>query len=143
MQISVKSSDGKPLGSIRFQDQNAVLDAIEDEYFLEFAKRSLIKGITVFHDIYDDEHDRFVMVEKPVYQLDPHFDLAFVKFLEINGYGVTVEHPELDEEIQRVLNSYPPDENKQEIIIKLPELNYLQKTFLLKELKDSENSHVG
>ena len=137
MQVKVKDKSSRFLGRIFFERNKPIFDGVEDADFLDFVKLAEKRGITRFIETYDDANDQFVFSEAPVNQSDPNYHLAFIKYLERNNYDVIDEHPEVDDEINLLLQKYPADENKKQLITKLSQMSYLQKSFLLDELRSS------
>lgn len=76
------------------------------------------------------------MIELPIKKDDLNFPLVLKEWLGRQGYQVTELHPEVEEEIKKILHDFPDDsEDKIDILKRLPEMSYLEMSAILEELK--------
>ena len=138
------SKHNQRLGTLNFGDDGKLTFEGEiDRELAAFVKQSLERGITRSKDIRKGTAQ--VIVEEPISSDNQLFPLAFIEWLSSHGYDVTVRHPEVDQEIEKLLGNIPdtPDthELKDKIRAELPSMNYLEKTFILEKLKEKLMPH--
>lgn len=145
MLLDVKNKTGQLLGLLTFDEQNQVqFIGDHDKNFTEFVKQTQEQGITQIRDIYDPDNKTFVMVEGPIEKSDPNYPSAFREFLGRQGYEVTVKHPEVEEEIKKLLEQFPDNNpDKVDILKRLPEMSYLEQTAILEGLKQIEKDEMA
>lgn len=137
MVLKVKTREGKLLGTLSFPESNQVqfIDK-PDKEFANFVKQAQEQGITQLRDIYDEQTKTFSLVEGPIGQGDKNYPLAFREFLERHGYQVEELHLEIEAEITRLLADFPDNnQDKIDMLRRLPDMSYLEQTFILEELK--------
>ena len=104
-----------------------------DEKFKKFLERELEKGIFTIEDIYDKKSKTFGMTRRGVKREDELFGFAVMDFLRMTGFSITPK--EVDKEIKTILSGFPEDnEDRKELLEKLPSMSNLEKTLLLREL---------
>lgn len=105
-----------------------------DQKFVKFFTKAMEGEITALHDVH--EKNVHLKVLEPVRPSDPNFYLAVIQWLERQGYDVLTLHPEVDEEIGTLLDQLPVGHTlKSEIERVLPTATYLEKTYLLEQLR--------
>ncbi|MEK9180757.1 MAG: hypothetical protein AAB871_00810 [Patescibacteria group bacterium] len=136
MLLNVKNSSGKFLGRLEISKSNRV-DFLDkpDGPFQRFVEESLARGIERLVEVPGKEKRSFVTLVTPIFQKDPLFPPAFKEYLGRLGFEVTEEYPEVEEEIRKLLVDFPADSSKTDILNRLPEMSYLEQTFILEELK--------
>ena len=135
LSLKIKSQRDEPLATIRV-DHGGLVKFI-GEYDKDFA--NLIEhGITQRQELYDQTTQSFAMIELPIKKNDVNFPLAFKEWLGRQGYKVIELHPEIGEEIKKILRNFPDDnEDKIDILKRLPEMSYLEMSSILEGLKRS------
>lgn len=114
-------------GSIKFIEGS-------DKELAFWVNKMLKEGAPVRGDVING--DLLTMIEKVIKPSDNNFPYAVRDFLPTLGYLVTEKHPETEEEIRKLLASYPDSsKEKQKIIKELPSMSHLEQTLLLKALK--------
>lgn len=95
------------------------------------------EGIPMLRDVYDPEEKSFSLVRGMVLRGHELFPLALEKLLEEQGYEVIQEGDErAEEEIKKILGSFSNEnEDKADILNRLPGMSRLERTLLLRELK--------
>lgn len=143
MILQINNKQGNNLGAVSFSETNQPqFIGTSDKKFEQFVLDSLKNGIKRVVDVHTPENNGLTMIEEPVSQSDPGFPLAFKEFLERVGYEVIEKHPETEEEIHKLLADFPNDnEDKIDILKKLPEMSYLEQTIILEGLKKIQSEH--
>ncbi len=112
-------------------------DFLGDETTGKFIREAHKRGITVVRDIPVSEGR--AIVEGPAEKDDSHYPLAFVEWLRRQGYEVLLEHPDVDEELLRLTEKLESDADGALLKGKIEEIlrdaNFLEKTFLLEQLR--------
>lgn len=114
-------------GSIKF------IEGFDKELFF-WIDKVLKEGAPVRGDIISD--NSLIMIEKIIKPTDNNFPYAVRDFLRASGYLAIEKHPETEEEIKKLLASYPDlSKEKQKIIKELSSMSHLEQTLLLKVLR--------
>ena len=131
--LIVKNDQKELLGKIVFSEENVpMVRESECEILTTIFNDILREGVTRLEDI-PGEHER-ALVCVPVGEKDPNFPLALKESLEAHGLRVEIDHPEVMEELLRLLADIPDEDfEKQELIKRFPELTYLEQTYILKQ----------
>lgn len=137
MILQIKDNAGKELGTLILEPLDIFrFEGSFDKHFAEFLQNSLDSGITQVKDIHDPKSHESTIIESPIKKEDPNYFLAIKDFLKRAGYIVTEKHPEALEEIKKLLEGFPDDNpDKIDILKRLPEMSYLEQTFILEALK--------
>ena len=137
MRITVKNREGKTLGVLAFTpDNQSQFIGDYDSNFGIFVDETMKNGISQNRDIYNEKEDKFILVNGPIDPSDKNFPLAFKEYLERNGYDVTEMHPEIEEEIKSLLEVVKgEDDEKKELLDRLPNMSYAEQTYVLGELR--------
>ncbi|MFH0951945.1 MAG: hypothetical protein V1838_02015 [Patescibacteria group bacterium] len=76
-----------------------------------------------------------VTVQRSIRPTDKHFHLALIQWLERMGYAVIQDRPDLDKKINDLLKDVPAEHQlKQRIISEIPDMNTLEKTYIIMNL---------
>lgn len=131
MRYSIYQAESR-LGELTFHEGKPIFHGNEN---LVHAFKDLIAGgITILKHTRTESAVNYD--EELVAQTDEIYPLALVQWLRRKGYDVIEEHPELIDGIHELVNAQPiSDEEKVRIFLMLPQLSYLEKTYLLKALK--------
>lgn len=98
-----------------------------------------MEGVPLFQDFYNSESQSFTMGESRVKPDHKLFSLALKRFLMSNRYEVVEEHPDVENRIKAILNSFSDNnKDKKDILARLPDMSYLEQTLLLRELSKLE-----
>jgi len=135
--LKIKSAEGKLFATMRLNASGAVEFVGDyDPNFFNFISMAIEKGITQRRDIYDHETQTATIIELPIKKGDSNFPLAMKGWITRQGYKVTELHPEVEEEIKRLLQTFPDDNaDKADILKRLPEMSYLEMTTILEGLE--------
>lgn len=110
---------------------------VADQGFRNFLEQAIQEGIPNIQEVVDTtKGSRFIMeTSEPVSNAD--FPRVLEQFLTRRGYRVDSIFPEEDEEIKDLLAAFPDDNtDKVEIVARLPQMSRLEKTFILRALRD-------
>lgn len=92
-------------------------------------------GVAIKIDRHDSKKRQSIILKKIIRNNDPLFSLALRDHLKVT-YETEELHSEVDEEIISIISKLPQnDEDRVEVEKKLPKLSYLERTFLLRELR--------
>src|SRR3989344_223003 len=128
LSLKIKSKRDEPLATIR----------VDHGGLVKFIDTAIEHGITQRQELYDQTTQSFAMIELPIKKNDVNFQLAFKEWLGRQGYKVIELHPEIGEEIKKILRNFPDDnEDKIDILKRLPEMSYLEMSSILEGLKRS------
>ncbi len=137
MKYFVYDKFDKELATIEV-DENGVYDVqFKDDSFESFLNLKISEGIEVFNE--KEKNGNFVIEKMKVLGGGKNIGYAILDFLRYNGYVVKIDAQEVKKEAESILLGLPDDEHKKEIFEMLPNLNYLEATLLLKELKNKNN----
>ena len=140
MLIEVRDAKEKFLGTLDLRSKQPSLVGESAEVFSRFVAVALRDGITIRRDVYNAHSSSYSILEEPITKDDPQFGLAFKDFLRRAGFIVRQLHPETDEAIKKLLEKFPNDNaDKQDILTRLPQASFREKTFLLKKLQDLQS----
>lgn len=138
MQMQVNNSLGESLGRITFNKRGEVIFLGDySKEFYDFVQEAIRTGIMLQHDeeVRDSGKHIYILTQTPIFSSDKNFPLAFRRFLMEKGYIVHEKHPEVEEEIKRCLEEFPEDDAKTDLLKRLPEMSYLEQTYVLEQLK--------
>jgi hypothetical protein len=129
--------DDRKLATLEISSNGEVrFTAKPNKDFEEFILSRLRHGITQLRDVYNYDTSFSIIMEEPIKETNPSFPLAVRQFLERAGYKVIEKHPEAEKEIRDILADFPDDNpDRADILKRLPEMGYLEQTFLLGALK--------
>lgn len=136
MRLKIKDLYNNDLGVLVLEQNIITTEEVIDDDFREYVIKAFNQGVNVLVEDYDGKNKRFIISEIKTTSTEPNYDLAFKSFLELAGYSVQEEHPELDRELKSLLEKMPEQEAK-EIMQMLREMSYLQKTYLHAELTNT------
>ena len=126
----------KEFAVIEVDDEGFYGAEFKDSAFESFLNSKISEGIKVFDEKH--EEDAFIAVTKTVSKDDKNAGYAILEFLRYNGYEVRKDADGLKIEIEAILSGFPEDDSKKDILSTLPDLNYLETTLLLRELKNQK-----
>jgi hypothetical protein len=110
------------------------------EDFEAFMKSALQEGITRLDD-HHSENGESVLVEVLTDKNDPLFELACIEWLCRKGYIAIAHHPEIDEDIRKMIALIRDNEGlKNRILRELPKMTYAEKTFFIDYLDQAKKS---
>lgn len=136
MAWKIKKS-GEPVGQIDFV--HGMPQIANGSQELTSIIHKALNGVSLLQDFYNSESESFTLEEtqiKPDHEL---FPMALKRFLESNGYEVAEEHSDVENKIQAILGSFPDgNEDKNDILTRLPDMSHLEQTLLLRELSKLE-----
>jgi hypothetical protein len=89
------------------------------------------------------EANKCELIQVPIKRSDTKYELAFLGWLRRQGYSYVISRPEIDEEIQRLLEQVPDLKLREEITRNLPTASFLVKTTLLKMLRSGIGRSPG
>lgn len=139
MKIEVRSKKNEKLAIIDCSQSNVFFDDSTDQNFKAWLENKIATGITRVREEFDRNTGIHLLKEDPIEKNDINYCLALKDFIKRFGYEIVEQHPEIENEIKKILDQIPDtDENKKTILKKLPELSYLDKTAILEELKSEE-----
>lgn len=132
MRYSIYQAESR-LGELTFHKEKPIFHGNED--FVRELNALIADGITVLKHTRTDNSVNYD--EESVAQTDELYPLALVQWLRRKGYDVVEEHPELTDSIHELVNAQPiTDEEKVRIFLMLPQLSFLEKTYLLQALQE-------
>lgn len=136
MKLIVKNSEQKLTGTVTFAPDNTPM--VEGGGPLTDVVRDLVKtGVNRREDHTTDEGKALFLA--PIEQSNPGFPLALKESLEMAGFIVTIDHPEVMDELMKLLEDIPNDDpEKIELLKRFPELSYLEQTYVLKQFSEIE-----
>jgi hypothetical protein len=143
MILRIKSSENRPLGTLEVL--GGVVDYKEgfDGVLKIFVNDSIEKGITLQVSAYNESTREFVNLKKSIHSDDVLFALALRDFLRNSDFMVEEVRPETDSEILSIISQLPEgDVDRVELTQKLDEISYLQKTTLLRDLKEVSKNNT-
>ena len=135
MRYRIKDQNSNYLGDLKISDNTVDMENITDSDFKSFLSQAIRDGITGRRVSYDTKGTR-VLYLKEITTSEDTYELDLIDFIARAGYAIEEVNTELDEEITRLLAEYSGDEDAKKIILSLAELSHLQKTYLLKQLKE-------
>jgi len=127
---------GKELAIIEIDDKGFYKVEFKDSAFESFLNFNISEGIKVFDE--KREQDVFLATTRIVSKDDKNNGYAILDFLRYNEYEIRKDTDSLKREIKAILSGFPEDDSKKDILSTLPDLNYLETTFLLRELKNQK-----
>lgn len=132
MRYSIYQSESQ-LGELTFHSGKPIFLGSAD--FVHTLNDLIAGGITALKHTRTDDSVNYY--EEIVTQTNELYPLVLVQWLRRKGYDVDEEHPELTNSIQELVNAQPIiNEEKVRIFLMLPQLSFLEKTYLLKSLKE-------
>lgn len=138
MKYQIKNSENKLSAEIEVGEGVFNVEYFDEE-FEKFLESEMGKGISVTKDVFDKDSKAFIMSKQEVKREDKLFGFAVIEFLRRNGFKAGEDESKIDEDIRAILGEFTDDnEDKKEFLNKLPEMTYLGKTLLLRELKQIE-----
>lgn len=121
-------------GNITFQDGKVIADPATTSVLRERIEGLRTGGFRVYVD-YRVGTDH-VMVSEPIRPDDSNYALGFIQALERMGYDVVQRHPEVDVEIQGLIQQLPDDHPARKKLDEfLPAMTYLEKTYIRNQLR--------
>lgn len=107
-----------------------------DEEFRKFLEIELERGVSMIEDVYDKDSKTFMMTKQEVGKNDPMLGFAVLDFLRLNGFKISLGGKEIDNNVRSILDEFSDDnEDKKDLLNKFPQMSYLEKSLLLRELK--------
>lgn len=143
MILQIKNKQGNNLCVISFSESNEIIFNTDcDQQFKDFVLNSVKSGIKRLVDVHSPNGKEISMVEEMVSGNDVGFPLALKEFIERNGCNVIEQHPEIEEEIKKLLADFPDDNaDKIDILKRLLEMSYLEQTIILEGLKKIQSEY--
>ena len=143
MQAKIFNKNESYLGIISFNKSNMpILKEGGDDNLLNFIEDALKNGIKQNKELVED--NKRVIYEVDIKQSDSNFPLAFLEWLRRHGYKVEILHPEVDKEIDELSKKIPKDNPiRKKIAEDLPNMTYLEKTFILEVLRKTDKRLKG
>lgn len=132
MEYAVFGKD-KKLAVLTIYSDNTYSIDFDDKKFERFLSSKTGEGLDVFYEEHKDGKN--IILYKKIFKDDTGFGYAIIDYLKRSNYVIKQNDPDLDKEINQVLNFLPDSSDKQKITDIFPTLTYLEKTFLLRELK--------
>lgn len=126
-------SKNKKLAVLTIYSDNTYSIDFDDKKFERFLSSKIEEGLGMFYEEHKD--GKHIILYKKVFKDDIGFSYTIIDYLKRNNYVIKQNDPDLDKEINQVFNSLPDSSDKQKITDIFPTLTYLEKTFLLRELK--------
>ncbi len=132
----------KEVGRIKVQDCKLKLENSASGELAALIQKAETEGITRLRDIH--QNNIITTIEENVTPSDPHFYLALLGWLRRNGYEVIPATPDIDKRLIALIKRLPDEvKEKTELLKEVPDLTYLEKTFLLEELEESQNDKAA
>lgn len=123
------------LAEMKFQAREAIFTEVKDEKIRGFIEGLLESGVLAMRETYKRDDDRFTMIAGRVFPGMPFFELDLKKVLETKEYIVRERDLKGEDEIKVLLEGIPDDnEDKKWVLENLPNLSYLQRIYLMREL---------
>lgn len=141
MKYQIKNNENQLLAEIEVGESVFNVEYFDGE-FKSFLENEIEKGIFATKDVFDKSSKAFVMSKQEVKKEEALFGFAVIELVRVNGFKVGEEEPKINQNVKSVLKEFSDDnEDKKELLNKLPSMTYLEKTLLLRELrKISSNS---
>lgn len=135
------SRDGTYVGTLTGDERSCRLQATTDTRTRMLFERALHDGTPQYTD--HRHGTASTIVRRTLHPGEPGFSLALVHHLRRSGLNVQIHHPELDAEIRSLLAHADGDRAAAvRLLRELPEMTYLERTFLLKKLRDTSSRAV-
>lgn len=134
----MRDAKGKLLGKIKLLPGRPA-EFLEDPEpsFARFVEVCLREGINDIREIYDEKTRSYTSMEVEVGRDDPLFAVAFRGFLERAGFEVAERHEQTESQIRELLHAFDDNnEDKKDILGRLPKMSYREQTFILKKLRE-------
>lgn len=128
------------LAKLELRGNQVVVKEIPDVNFKVILDSVFKDGVPRFFDFENkDGREMAVSVIKPN---EKDFDLALLGWLRRNGYQVEIVDPKLDKTVESLIKNLPDSPFKSGAVRELPNMTYLEKTFLLEEIKKTDKGNT-
>ncbi|MBI2035202.1 MAG: hypothetical protein HYT12_00785 [Candidatus Liptonbacteria bacterium] len=128
------------MAKLELRGNQVVVKEIPDVNFKVILDSVFKDGVPRFFDFENkDGREMAVSVIKPN---EKDFDLALLGWLRRNGYQVEIVDPKLDKTVESLIKNLPDSPFKSGAVRELPNMTYLEKTFLLEEIKKTDKGNT-
>ncbi len=129
--------NGHTLGELTFAGTTPIFSGTDRD----LAALLDIAELPVTKDIYDSHEKKFTMMQATVSRGHELFPVAITQYLKRHGYETSEYHPETQNAIRALLETFPDDnEDKQYFLSRLSDMSRLEQTLLLRELSKLDAS---